>query len=37
MKKLLAILLTLAMMLPLYGLAEETAPQATLTLSLIHI
>ena len=31
MKKLLAILLTLAMMLPLYGLAEETAPQATLT------
>lgn len=31
MKKLLAILLTLALMLPLYGLAEETAPQATLT------
>lgn len=31
MKKLLAILLTLAMMLPLCGLAEENAPQATLT------
>ena len=31
MKKLLAILLTLAMMLPLYGLAEENASQATLT------
>lgn len=31
MKKLLAILLTLALMLPLCGLAEETAPQATLT------
>lgn len=27
MKKLLAILLTLALMLPLYGLAEETAPK----------
>ena len=31
MKKLLAILLTLALLLPLYGLAEETVPQATLT------
>lgn len=31
MKKLLAILLTLALMLPLCGLAEENAPQATLT------
>lgn len=31
MKKLLAILLTLALMLPLYGLAEETVPKATLT------
>ena len=31
MKKLLAILLTLALMLPLCGLAEKTAPQATLT------
>lgn len=32
MKKLLAILLTLALMLPLCGLAEETAPQATRTV-----
>lgn len=31
MKKLLAILLTLAMMVPLGGVAEETASQATLT------
>ena len=31
MKKLLAILLTLAMLVPLGGVAEETAPQATLT------
>ena len=31
MKKLLAILLTLAMLVPLCGLAEENAPQATLT------
>lgn len=31
MKKLLAILLTLAMLVPMGGVAEETAPQATLT------
>ena len=31
MKKLLAILLTLAMLVPMCGLAEENAPQATLT------
>ena len=31
MKKLLAILLTLAMLVPMCGFAEESAPQATLT------
>ena len=31
MKKLLAILLTLAMLVPMGGVAEENAPQATLT------
>ena len=32
MKKLLAILLTLAMMVPMGGVAEETAPGATRTV-----
>ena len=36
MKKLLAMLLTLAMLLPMCSLAEDTAPQATLTTITFH-